>query len=110
MWCRRNPVVAGAAALVMSALVCLSVISLLYAQQQTRLASALRLYGDEQKQRATEQAAATRKITAQASELEKQGQNLKTSLADTNRRLAMFNFEKAGRGLMAVRSATACSI
>jgi eukaryotic-like serine/threonine-protein kinase len=97
MWCRRNPILAGAAGLVASVLVCASVISLLYAQQQTRLAGALRLYGDEQKQRATEQATATRRISAQASELGKQGQNLRTSLADTNRRLAMLNFERSQR-------------
>ena len=111
MWCRRNPILAGAAGLVASALVGVSVISLLYAQQQTRWRLALRLYGDEQKQRASEQSVATRKITAKASELEKQGQNLKTSLADTNRRLAMFNFETSrSTRLTAVRSATACCI
>jgi tRNA A-37 threonylcarbamoyl transferase component Bud32 len=69
MWCRRNPILAGAAGLVASALVGVSVILLLYAQQQTRLATALRLYGDEQKQHATEQAMATKRISEQATEL-----------------------------------------
>ncbi len=83
MWCRRNPVVAGAAILAASALVFAVVMSLLYARQQSRLAETKTLYGDEQNRRASEQAQAA--------------DRLKYSLTDTNRRLAMFNFERAQR-------------
>jgi eukaryotic-like serine/threonine-protein kinase len=97
MWCRRNPVVAGAAGSVAAALMAVVLLSLLYARQQTHLALAQKLYGDEQSRRANEQALATAKIAAQSKELDKQSQNLKASLADTNRRLAMFFFERAQR-------------
>ncbi len=97
MWCRRNPVVAGAAGVVTVTLVVVAVLSLLYAREQTRLAITQKLYGDEQNQRANEQTAARAKISAQAKDLEKQGQDLEASLADTNRRLAMLFFERAQR-------------
>ena len=48
MWCRRNPIVAGAAGLVAASLVVVALLSLLYADQQTRLAKPGRLYADEQ--------------------------------------------------------------
>jgi eukaryotic-like serine/threonine-protein kinase len=83
MWCRRNPVVAGAAILAASALVFAAVMSLLYARQQSRLAETRTLYGDEQNRRATEQTEAA--------------ERLKSSLTDTNRRLAMLHFERAQR-------------
>jgi len=81
MWCRRNPVAAIAAGLVAASLVAVAVLSLLYASQQTRLATARKLYADEQTHRADEQAAAAAKISG--------------SLADTNRRLAMLFFGRA---------------
>ena len=59
MWCRRNPVVAGAAGLVAASLVVVAVLSLLYAGQQSRLATARKLYADEQTRRADEQAQAS---------------------------------------------------
>ena len=93
MWCRRNPVVAGAAGVVVAALVTVALLSLFYARQQTRLAIARKLYGDEQNRRTNEQAVATAKISAQSKKLETQGQDLKASLTDTNRRLAMHFFE-----------------
>jgi len=97
LWSRRNPLVAGATGLVAASLVVMAVMSLLYAKQQTHLAAALRLYGDEQTHRADEQAEATLKISGLAKSLEKEGQDLRTSLADTNRRLAMLHFERAQR-------------
>ncbi len=104
MWCRRNPVVSGAAGLLGVALAVVVVLALLYARQQTHLASARKLYADEQTDRAdeqaryaSEQAEATRKISGLAQNLEKESQNLKTSLGDTNRRLAMVFFERARR-------------
>ena len=65
-WCRRNPALAAATAVVAAALVAVTVLSVLYAGQQ-------RLF-------ALEQAKATRKIT--------------TSLAESNRLLAMRNFDR----------------
>jgi WD40 repeat protein len=104
MWCRRNPVVAAAGGLVAAALVAVAVVSLLYAGQQKRLAVAEKRYGDEQTKRAEEQTRyaeeqteAATKIGGLAKSLEKEGQNLKTSLADSNRRLAMVYFERARR-------------
>jgi WD40 repeat protein len=99
MWCRRNPVLAGASGLVAATVLAVAVLSLLYAREQTRLATARKLYGDEQNRRANEQAAATAKISAQTKELEKQGRELEASLVDTNRRLAMLFFERARHAL-----------
>ncbi len=104
MWCHRNPVVAGAAGLVAAALVVVAVLSLLYARQQAQLAAARKLYADEQTQRgdeqasyAREQAEAARKIADMAQNLQKESHNLKTSLADSNRRLAILHFETRQR-------------
>jgi WD40 repeat protein/tetratricopeptide (TPR) repeat protein len=97
MWCRRNPVVAGAAGLAFAALAAVAILSLLYARQQTRLAEAAGLVVVEQTRRADEQTEATRTITGLAENLKEERGNLKTSLADTNRRLAMYSFEKAQR-------------
>ena len=88
MWCRRNPVVAGATALASVMLVVVAVLSLLYARQQSRLATARTLFAVEQSHRAEEQTRATADITNLAT-------NLKMSLTDSNRRLAMLNFERA---------------
>jgi len=104
MWCRRNPIVAGATSLVAASLVVVAVLSLLYAGQQTHLATARKRYADEQTHRAdeqthyaSEQAEAARKITGLAKNLERESQNLRTSLADSNRELAMIFFERAQR-------------
>ncbi len=83
MWCRRNPIVAGAAALVAASLVAASLLSLLYA--------------NEQYLRATEQAEASATISGLNVSLEKERNDLKTSVADLNRRLAMLCFERAQR-------------
>jgi eukaryotic-like serine/threonine-protein kinase len=83
MWCRRNPVVAGAAGSVAAALVVVAVLSLLYA--------------DEQNRRASEQTEATIKISGLAKNLEKESDDLKATLSDSNRRLAMLFFERAQR-------------
>jgi eukaryotic-like serine/threonine-protein kinase len=83
MWTRRNPVVAGAAGLVAVAVVAVAVLSLLYAREQNR--------------RLSEQFDANRKIGGLNKNLEKEGQKLKSSLADSNRRLAMVHFERAQR-------------
>ena len=83
MWCRRNPVVAGAVGLAAAAVVAVAVLSLLYAGEQDR--------------RVREQVNATRTIGGLNESLEKERGELKTSLADSNRRLAMFIFERAER-------------
>ena len=97
MWCRRNPVVAVAAGAVAASLVVVAVISMLYARQQARVAEARTLYANEQKERANEQAVAALSISGLAKNLENEGQKLKGSLADSNRRLAMLFFERAQR-------------
>jgi WD40 repeat protein/tetratricopeptide (TPR) repeat protein len=90
LWSRRNPAVAGAAGLVVAALMVVAVLSLLYADRQARLARTVKLRADEQTQFANKQAADAAKISAQ-------DHDLKASLADTNRRLAMLQFERAQR-------------
>jgi hypothetical protein len=90
MWCRRNPVVTGAAGLVVAALVVVAVLSLLYADRQARLARTEKLRADERTRFASKQAADGAMISAK-------DQGLKASLADTNRRLAMPHFERAER-------------
>ncbi len=97
MWCRRNPVLSGAAGLVAASLVAVAVLSLLYADRKARLATTETLRANEQTQHAHELAEDAAKISAQAEDLETQSQKLKTSLADSNRRLAMFFFECAQR-------------
>jgi tRNA A-37 threonylcarbamoyl transferase component Bud32 len=94
MWCRRNPVIAGAATLVVTALVAVAALSLLYAVQQTRLAKTTALYADEQRRRGNEQAEAATKIGGLNNNLEKERQGLKVSLAETNRHLSMLYFER----------------
>jgi len=79
-WCRRNPAVAGALGMVAAALVVVAVLALLYADQQTRLAQAKTLYANEQKDHARVQAEAAA--------------SLKDALTQSNRRLAMFHFER----------------
>jgi len=109
MWCRRNPVVAAAAGLMAASLVVVAVLSLFYAGQQARLAQAKTLYAEEQQLRATEQIAAMARITLLAQQLQQESQALRSSLAESNRRLAMLNFERGqtafeqgeiGRGLL----------
>jgi WD40 repeat protein len=73
-WCRRNPAVAGAVGTAAAALVAVAVISVLYASRQ--------------RQFAVEQQNATREITLLASGLEQ-------SLTESNRLLAIRNFERA---------------
>ncbi len=85
--CRRNKVVAISMGVAASTLVGVAVLAVLYAGQQAHLAAARQLYADEQSHRADEQAAATRKITRMADDL-------KTSLSESNRRLAMRNLER----------------
>jgi WD40 repeat protein/serine/threonine protein kinase len=72
-WCRRNPWLAAATGAVVVALVAVAVLSVLYA--------------DRQRHFAIEQTKATRKITDLAD-------NLKSSLAESNRLLALRNFDR----------------
>jgi eukaryotic-like serine/threonine-protein kinase len=106
MWCRRNPVAAGAAGLVATSLVVVAVISLLYAGQQKRMAEAKSLYAEEQKRHAEERGryaskqaelAATNDRLAKS--LAKESDKLERSLIDSNRRLAITFFERAQRFL-----------
>jgi WD40 repeat protein len=81
MWCRRNPALAGAAGLLMAAMVAVAVLSLLSADRQARLAVEEKLRADEQAQHAKDEAQAAVK--------------LKTALAESNRRWAVYSFERA---------------
>ncbi len=72
-WSRRNPVVAGAVGAVAAALVAVAVISVVYA---------------------TEQANATARITELANDLGTERDRLTTSLAESNRLLAIRNFDR----------------
>ena len=79
-WCRRNPIVAGAVGLVAAALVVVAVLSLLYADRQTRLATSESLRADERTRHGAEQARAAA--------------SLREALSQSNRRLAVLNFER----------------
>jgi WD40 repeat protein len=79
-WCRRNPIVAGAVGLVAAALVVVVVLSLLYADRQTRLAASESLRADDQARYSREQAQAAA--------------SLKEALSQSNRRLAVLNYER----------------
>jgi WD40 repeat protein/serine/threonine protein kinase len=79
-WCQRNKVLAASLGVTATALVAAVVVSLLYADRQSRLAEAQTLYANEQNRHAGEQARAAA--------------NLKTALAHSNRRLALLNFER----------------
>ena len=72
-WSKRNPLVAGAAGAVAAALVAVAMISVIYA---------------------TEQANATTRIGNLADELRKKSEGLTTSLAESNRLLAIRNFDR----------------
>ncbi len=100
-WCRRNKVVAASIGLAAVTLVGVAVLAVVYAGQQAHLAAVRKLYADEQAHRADEQAQATRKITRLAIDLEKESgalkderSHLRTALSESNRRLAMLNFER----------------
>ena len=79
-WCRRNPWIAGSMGVAAAALVAAVVVSLLYADRQARLATVETLRADEQTRHAEVQAQAAAK--------------LKTALSESDRRLAMLNFER----------------
>jgi eukaryotic-like serine/threonine-protein kinase len=72
-WCKRNPMLAGAAGAVAVALVAVAVISVIYA---------------------TEQAMATKKIRGLAADLRKEQESLRKSLGESNRLLAISNFDR----------------
>ena len=97
MWCLRNPVLAWSGGLVAASLLAVVVLSLLYADRQANLAKTERLRFDEQIQHNEKLANDAAMISAQAKDLETQRQSLKSSLADSNRRLAMQSFEAAPR-------------
>ncbi len=85
-WCRRNKGLAAMIGLAAGALLVAVVVSLLYASQQSRLAAARKLYADEQSHRADDQTQnAQRQAEAAAS--------YKAALSESNRRLAILNFE-----------------
>ncbi len=79
-WSRRNPWVAGAAGAVAAALVVTTVIAVLYADRQHHFA--------------TEQARANREITRLNADLGQQRRGLTASLAESNRLLAIRNFDR----------------
>ncbi len=93
-WCRRNKLLAVSIGLATAALLVVTVLAVLYAGEQTHRAAAQKRYADEQTRRADDQAEATKTITRMAVNLEEQGKALKALLAESNRRLAMLNFEK----------------
>jgi hypothetical protein len=72
-WCRRNPVLAGAAGSVAAALVAVAVVAVIFA---------------------TEQARTTKEIRSLATALGRERQNLTTALAASNRLLAIRNFDR----------------
>ncbi len=86
-WCRRNRAVAVALGLVALALVAVAVLSLLYAEDQRRHASVEAMY-------ARDSAAQRDMANNLADRLVAERNALKSSLAESNRRLAMLDFER----------------
>jgi WD40 repeat protein len=86
-WCRRNKGLAASIGVSAGALVAAVVVSLLYADRQTRLAETRALYALEQQRRASEQSEA-QKIAAGLAE------DYRTQLAESNHRLAMLYLER----------------
>ncbi len=79
-WCRRNPAIAGSIGVAAAALVGVAVLSLLYADRQARHAAA--------------QAKANERISRLASDLERRGKALESSLSESKSRLARLDLER----------------
>jgi WD40 repeat protein/tetratricopeptide (TPR) repeat protein len=79
-WCRRNTRLAAAIGLAAGALMAAVILSLLYAREQSGLAAARKLYADDQTRNAETQAEAAARY--------------KVALSESNRRLAILNFER----------------
>ncbi|MFI5460689.1 MAG: protein kinase [Isosphaerales bacterium] len=79
-WCRRNPALAAATGAVAVALVAVAVLAVLYADRQRLLA--------------LKQTEATQKITKLAGDLDAERKRLRNSLAESNRLLAVRNFDR----------------
>jgi eukaryotic-like serine/threonine-protein kinase len=90
LWCRRNPWLAAATGATAAALVAVAVFAVLYARQQSRVAA-------REKQVAAEKGKAKDEIAGLAKDLKSERDKLRTSLADSNHRLAMLSFERAQR-------------
>ena len=86
-WCRRNKGLAASMGLAAAAMVAALGLALVRAADLSRLASDRAL-------RIAEQAKATVQITRLAGDLERRSQALESSLSESNRRLAMLNFER----------------
>ncbi len=83
MWCRRNPWLAGAVGSTAAALVAVALLALLYAERQSKLVKV-------ESEKLREQTEATRKIGGLATDL-------KTSLGESNRRLASLHLQRRDR-------------
>jgi eukaryotic-like serine/threonine-protein kinase len=86
-WCRRNKGLAASIGVAAAALVAVAVFALLYATEQSRLAT-------HQSLRVAEQRVATEKITRLAGDLDRRGKALESSLAESNSRLARLDLER----------------
>ena len=86
-WCRRNKVLAASIGVAAAALLAVALLALLFAENQRRLSA-------QQSLRLAEQTEATDKITRLADDLQRRGKALESSLTESNRRLAMLNFER----------------
>jgi eukaryotic-like serine/threonine-protein kinase len=86
-WCRRNKVLATSIGVAGAALLAVAVLALLFAENQRRLSA-------QQSLRLAEQTQATDKITRLVGDLDRRGKALESSLTESNRRLAMLNFER----------------
>jgi WD40 repeat protein len=92
MWCRRNPWLSGALGSAVASLVAVAVLALVYARQQSHIA-------DREKRISAEQSETAVRIAKQADDLERQGNDLRTSLRESNRRMSQLQFERATAGL-----------
>ena len=86
-WCRRNKGLAASIGLAAAAMVAALGLALVRAADLSRLAA-------DRARRIAEQAKSTEQITRLAGDLERRSQALESSLSESNRRLAMLNFER----------------
>ena len=93
-WCRRNKRLAATIGVAVGSLVAAVVLSLLYAREQRGLAAAQKLYADEQTSRGDDQERYAQKLAAEAARTAVVAESYKVALADSNRRLAMLDFER----------------
>jgi serine/threonine protein kinase len=95
LWCKRNPRLAAALGSTAAALVAVVILSLLYADRMSKLATAKAEQARIERESAWQQAELNRTITGQNQQLVERGEALARSLKDLNRGMARQYFVKS---------------